>query len=97
MNLKTLSEYIHGIGESVRELRFDRRMRQADLAKLSDTSVNTVRRLERGESISLIHFLSILSALDVDLSVVARWIPQPKAESLEDFMESDKPQRVRVR
>jgi len=64
MELKT-------IGRHIREFRLAKKLRQEDLAELSDLSSNYIGMVERGEKIpSLESFIRIVNALEVSADVI---------------------------
>lgn len=53
------------IGEQIRKKRISGNLTQSDLAVKAGISRRTVQAIERGESISLSHFIAILRILDL--------------------------------
>ena len=59
------------IGQNIRTYRTRKKLRQEDLAELTDLSVTYIGMVERGEKIpSLETFINILNALEVSADVV---------------------------
>ena len=59
------------IGQNIRPYRTRKKLRQEDLAELTDLSVTYIGMVERGEKIpSLETFINILNALEVSADVV---------------------------
>ena len=53
-------------GAVIRRLRENKKMTQEELADRAMVSVSTLKRFEAGEDISLLKFIRILRALDLD-------------------------------
>ena len=59
------------IGKNIRVYRIRKKLRQEDLAELTDLSVTYIRMLERGEKIPALEtFIKILNALEVSADVI---------------------------
>lgn len=63
------------VGRIIRAVRFKRRWRQADVARRAGVSDTVVSRIERGrlQDVSLEALDAVADALDIHLSIVARW------------------------
>ncbi len=78
----------------VRKLRIQKGWSQETLAEISDLSVRTVQRIERGGNASLETLGALASALDVEISTLATETKMYKQQEL-DPEESDALQHVR--
>ena len=59
------------IGQNIRASRIRKKLRQEDLAELSDLSVTYIGMVERGEKIPALEtFIRILNALEVSADVI---------------------------
>lgn len=59
------------IGKNIRSYRVKKKLRQEDLAELTDLSVTYIGMVERGEKIPALEtFINILNALEVSADVV---------------------------
>ena len=59
------------IGKNIRVYRIRRKLRQEDLAELTDLSVTYIGMVERGEKIPALEtFIKILNALEVSADVI---------------------------
>jgi len=59
------------IGQNIRTYRIKKKLRQEDLAELTDLSVTYIGMVERGEKIPALEtFIKILNALEVSADVV---------------------------
>ena len=59
------------IGQNIRKIRLQRKMRQEDLAEMTDLSTNYIGMIERGEKIpSLETFILLLNALNASADIV---------------------------
>ena len=59
------------IGKNIRAYRVHKKLRQEDLAELSDLSVTYIGMVERGEKIPALEtFIRILNALEVSADVI---------------------------
>ena len=59
------------IGKNIRAYRMRKKMRQEDLAELTDLSVTYIGMVERGEKLPALEtFISILNALEVSSDVI---------------------------
>lgn len=65
MEKVTIEILLHDLGEQIRKKRIIRNLTQSELAEKAGLSRRTVQAIERGESISLGHFITILSVLDM--------------------------------
>ena len=61
----------YSIGKNIRAYRVRKKLRQEDLAELSDLSVTYIGMVERGEKIPALEtFIRILNALEVSADVI---------------------------
>ena len=59
------------IGKSIRSYRIKRKLRQEDLAEMTDLSVTYIGMVERGEKIPALEtFIKILNALEVSADII---------------------------
>lgn len=59
------------IGKNIRSYRIKKKLRQEDLAELTDLSVTYIGMVERGEKIPALEtFINILNALEVSADVI---------------------------
>lgn len=62
--MEPIEQLEHRTGRLVREARLGRDMSQAELARVSNLSISTVRKLESGRGANLETFLRVLRAID---------------------------------
>ena len=90
-------EILEDIGAKFKEARIDMRITQEELVKQSGISRTTISRLESGENISLLNFISMLREVgDInDLAQVLKSdnLPDPKEQFLKE-QKSRKRQRA---
>ena len=59
------------IGKNIRSYRIKRKLRQEDLAEITDLSVTYIGMVERGEKIPALEtFIKILNALEVSADII---------------------------
>ena len=59
------------IGKNIRSYRIKRKLRQEDLAEMTDLSVTYIGMVERGEKIPALEtFIKILNALEVSADII---------------------------
>jgi transcriptional regulator with XRE-family HTH domain len=88
---------LRSIGERARDRRIFARLSQADLARRSGVSRDTVVRMERGDNVGLEALVLIAITLDA-ATEFAGLFPAGDARSLDDILaEQRRPQRVRSR
>lgn len=82
--LKTTSEVAKDLAGRVREVRVERRLTQAELAKRADVALATYRRFEQTGEISLDRLLRVAQVLEV-LGDFNRLFQTPPASSLDEL------------
>ena len=83
------SQYLHALGEHIRDLRVRRGMTRAILARDSGVSVRYLAQLEGGEgNISILRLRQVAAAMAMPLEAILRVGPEPPAELtlLEQFL-----------
>lgn len=98
LSLKTESDVLREIADSVRGHRLALQWRQHDLAQKSGVSIATLRRFERSGQISFLGLAKLLVSLglaDSFLSNLKR--PEAAPKSIEDFLNAETPKRQRSR
>jgi transcriptional regulator with XRE-family HTH domain len=96
-SLSAAKELLKSIGERARDRRIFVRLSQADLARRSGVSRDTVVRMERGDNVGLESLVLIAITLDATTEL-ADLFPAGDARSLDDILaEQRRPQRVRSR
>lgn len=78
---KSDREILHELGRKFKLARVNRRMSQDDLATHSGISRTTISRLEKGQGISTVNYISLLRAvgqLERFLSVMNDVVPDPR-------------------
>lgn len=98
--LRSTEEWERRVGRSVRELRLQADLTQAELAERANVSLSSVRHLEAGKGSSLSTLLRVVRALDRTDWLEALAPPAPGVSPialLRATREADRRQKVRVR
>jgi transcriptional regulator with XRE-family HTH domain len=75
-------EVLREIGARIRRVRLDRNETTEALARTAGVGVNTVRRLEAGESVAMRSFIRVMRALG-RLQAIDAFLPAPEISPLE--------------
>jgi len=83
-NISGVSESLVEIGERIKSIRIAACYTQEDLARRAGVSLSSVQRIEKGQSVHLDIFLSVLKALNI-LSKMDAAVPVQKISPMEQL------------
>ena len=85
------------IGKNMRLARVSRCLRQEDLAKLSEASLQAIKNLENGGNVELVTFLRVAGALGMTSAIMKSCQPSPTSLDEIERIEAARSETRRVR
>ena len=85
------------VGKNMRLARAARGLRQEDLAKLSQASLQAIKNLESNGKVELVTFLRVAHALGMATGIVESCQPKPQSLDEVERIESARLETTRVR
>jgi transcriptional regulator with XRE-family HTH domain len=95
--LASPDELAHEIGRNTRLARAARGLRQEDLAKLSNASLQAIKNLEGGGKVELVTFLRVARALGMTAGILDACQPKPRSLDEIERIEAARNDAARVR
>jgi transcriptional regulator with XRE-family HTH domain len=95
--LASPDELAREIGRNTRLARAARGLRQEDLAKLSNASLQAIKNLEGGGKVELVTFLRVARALGMTAGILAACQPKPRSLDEIERIEAARNDAARVR